>query len=114
LLKKTTLWNAHCPTFAQFKAAIHGFFQNLVARHAQLATLVTDQFRFISAPEVGILKAYGYMMVEGISVRAISRLTGTSKTTILKLLEDTGQACARFQSVARRGLHCRRVQVDEL
>jgi IS1 family transposase len=54
------------------------------------------------------------MMVEGMSVRAISRLTGVSKTTILKLLEDAGEACARFQSAVLQGLHCRRVQVDEL
>jgi transposase len=53
-LKKTTLWNEHYPTFAQFKAAINGFFQNLGACHAQLATLITDRFRFIGAPKVGI------------------------------------------------------------
>ena len=53
-LKKTTLWNEHYPTFAQFKAAIDGFFQKLGACHAQLATLITDRFRFIGIPKVGI------------------------------------------------------------
>ena len=31
-------------------------------------------------------------MAEGVSLRAISRLTGASKNTITKLLEDAGQA----------------------
>ena len=53
-LKKTTLWNEHYPTFAQFKAAIDGFFQNLGACHAQLTTLITDRCRFIGAPKLGI------------------------------------------------------------
>jgi transposase len=29
LLKKTTPWNEHYPTFVDFRAAIDGFFQNL-------------------------------------------------------------------------------------
>jgi transposase len=49
-LKKTTLWNEYYPTFAQFKAAIDGFFQTLGDYRAQLASLITDRFRFIGAP----------------------------------------------------------------
>ena len=37
------------------------------------------------------------MMVEGVSLRAISRMTGASKNTIVKLLEDTGEAFADYQ-----------------
>lgn len=50
-LKKTTLWNQHYATFAQFKAAIDGFFQKLDGWHAQLVSLLTERFRFIGAPK---------------------------------------------------------------
>ena len=56
-LKKTTPWNEYYPTFAQFKAAIEGFFQNLGAYHDQLVSLITDRFRFIGAPESQIPQA---------------------------------------------------------
>ena len=35
-LKMTTLWNKHCPTFADFKAAIDGLFRNLGSCDQQL------------------------------------------------------------------------------
>lgn len=54
------------------------------------------------------------MMVEGMSIRAISRLTGASKNTVVKLLRDVGQACAEYQDKALRGLTCKRLQVDEI
>lgn len=54
------------------------------------------------------------MMVEGMSLRAISRLTGASKNTIVKLLEDAGQACAEHQDRAFRELPCKRIQLDEI
>jgi len=54
------------------------------------------------------------MMVEGVSIRAIARLTGTSKNTIVKLLRDTGQACAEYQDKTLRNLTCKRLQLDEI
>jgi IS1 family transposase len=54
------------------------------------------------------------MMVEGVSIRSISRLTGASKNTVVKLLADAGQACLEYQSAALRNLPCKRVQVDEV
>ncbi|MDD4617149.1 MAG: IS1 family transposase [Alphaproteobacteria bacterium] len=54
------------------------------------------------------------MMVEGMSIRAISRLTGASKNTIAKLLVDAGKACAEYQDGVFRKLSCRRLQVDEI
>ena len=54
------------------------------------------------------------MMVEGVSIRAISRMTGASKNTIVKMLADAGQACAEYQDTNLRGLICKRVQVDEI
>lgn len=54
------------------------------------------------------------MMVEGNSIRAISRMTGASKNTIVKLLADAGRAFAAYQDAALRDLKCQRVQVDEI
>src|ERR1700730_10769587 len=54
------------------------------------------------------------MMVEGVSIRAISRMTGASKNTIAKLLEDAGDAFSVYQDQAFRGLTCKRLQLDEI
>jgi len=54
------------------------------------------------------------LMVEGMSLRAISRTTGASKNTIVKLLEDAGKAFSDYQDRTLRGLRCKRVQVDEI
>ena len=37
------------------------------------------------------------MMVEGMSLRAITRMTGASKNTIVKLLDDAGEAFTDYQ-----------------
>ena len=52
------------------------------------------------------------MMVEGVSIRAISRMTGASKNTIAKLLEDAGEAFSDYQDRKLRNLSCKRLQVD--
>lgn len=54
------------------------------------------------------------MMVEGMSIRAITRLTGVSKNTVAKFLVDAGQACADYQDRTLRNLSCKRIQVDEI
>ncbi len=54
------------------------------------------------------------MMVEGVSIRAITRLTGVSKNTVVKLLRDAGQACSEYQDKALRNLTCKRLQLDEI
>jgi IS1 family transposase len=51
---------------------------------------------------------------EGMGVNATARVTGKSKTTILKLLADVGEACALYQDRVMRNLKCARVQVDEI
>ena len=53
------------------------------------------------------------MMAEGVSLRAITRLTGTSRTTLIKLLEDAGEAFSEYQDRTLRNLPCKRLQVDE-
>ena len=54
------------------------------------------------------------MMAEGVSIRAITRLTGISKNTVAKLIEDAGQAFSEYQDRAFRNLTCKRLQVDEI
>jgi IS1 family transposase len=54
------------------------------------------------------------MMVEGVSIRAITRMTGVSKNTVAKLLADAGNACLDYQDRALRNLPCKRIQADEI
>jgi len=54
------------------------------------------------------------MMAEGVSLRAITRLTGVSKNTLAKLIEDAGQAFSDYQDRMFRNLPCKRIQVDEI
>jgi IS1 family transposase len=53
-------------------------------------------------------------LVEGSSINATVRMTGTSKPTILKLLAQVGKACDEYQDRTLRGLTCRRIQCDEI
>lgn len=54
------------------------------------------------------------LLVEGMSMRATSRVADVSINTVTKLLIDTGAACAEFQDKALRKLNCKRVQCDEI
>jgi len=54
------------------------------------------------------------LIIEGMSLRSISRTTGASKNTIVKLLEDAGEAFSDYQDRTLRGLTCQRIQVDEI
>ena len=54
------------------------------------------------------------MMVEGVSLRSISRLTGASKNTVAKMLEDAGKAFTEYQMAALVNLPSLRIQVDEI
>jgi IS1 family transposase len=53
-------------------------------------------------------------MVEGNSLRSVSRMTGNSLVTILKLLADFGSVCAEYHNALVRGVNARRVQCDEI
>ncbi len=54
------------------------------------------------------------LLVEGASLRSITRITGKSINTVTKLLVDAGRACDAYQNRALRSLTCKRVQVDEI
>ena len=54
------------------------------------------------------------LMMEGTSVRAISRLTGLHIETILSLMLTAGEKCQHLLDTRIRGLHPNLVQADEL
>lgn len=54
------------------------------------------------------------LLVEGMSMRAVSRVVGCSINTVTKLLEEVGFACNLYQSEHLRNLQCKRVQCDEI
>ncbi|MDQ3564814.1 MAG: hypothetical protein M3436_11945 [Pseudomonadota bacterium] len=53
-------------------------------------------------------------MVEGMSIRAIARMTGASKKTIVKLLAEAGKSIHRVPDQVFRNLTCKRIQCDEV
>lgn len=53
-------------------------------------------------------------LVEGASIRSISRMTGVARNTIATLLLDAGRACAAYQDKALRNLKAERIQCDEI
>ena len=54
------------------------------------------------------------LLVEGMSMRAITRLTGVSINTVTKLLADVGMACNFYQAQTLVNLPCKMVQADEI
>ncbi len=54
------------------------------------------------------------VLCEGMGINATTRVTGVSKNTVLKLLADAGEACAKYQDEAMQGLNLKHVQVDEI
>jgi|SRR5712664_1810499 len=55
-----------------------------------------------------------HLLCEGSSIRAVTRLTGASKNTVIKLMIDAGKACAAYHDEHVRSLTTKRVQVDEI
>jgi IS1 family transposase len=54
------------------------------------------------------------LLVEGMSMRAVTRITGVSINTVTKLLEDVGMACNFYQAQTLVNLPCKTVQCDEI
>lgn len=54
------------------------------------------------------------MLCEGSSIRAIERITGVNRNTIMSLGLRVGTACKAIMDEKMRGLTCKQVQVDEI
>ena len=54
------------------------------------------------------------MLVEGSSMRSVSRVLGISINTVSKLLVDAGKACAEYHDQAVRNVHVNSIQCDEI
>ena len=53
-------------------------------------------------------------LVEGNSIRSIERMTDTHRDTVMRLLVEAGDGCAKLLDVRMRDLTCRRLQCDEI
>jgi IS1 family transposase len=69
-----------------------------------------DMRKLASADRARIL----HLLCEGMSIRAITRLTGASKNTVAKLLVDAGKACMAYHDQFVRRVEASRIQVDEI
>lgn len=54
------------------------------------------------------------LLCEGNAVRAVERITGVEKKTILRLLVQVGQGCERFLEETVKGVEVEDVQADEV
>lgn len=54
------------------------------------------------------------MLAEGNSIRAIERMTGIHRDTIMRLGVRVGEACAKIHDDKMRGLNCKNIEVDEV
>jgi len=54
------------------------------------------------------------MLAEGSSIRAIERITGIHRDTIMRLGIRVGQACDQIMDEKMRNLNCRHIEVDEI
>ena len=52
-------------------------------------------------------------LIEGCSIRATSRMTGVHKTTILKVLKETGKRCQSEMDQRLRNIECEAVECDD-
>lgn len=55
-----------------------------------------------------------HLLVEGMSMRAASRISGAAMDTVVKLLVDAGKACAEYHDKHVKDVQARRVQCDEI
>jgi len=55
-----------------------------------------------------------HLLCKGSSIRAVTRLTGASKNTVIKLMIGAGKACVWYHDAGVRNLKSRRIQVDEI
>jgi IS1 family transposase len=75
-----------------------------------LTRLLVTVNRLSDSRRAAIIRA----LVEGNSIRAAARLTGTAKATVLKLLVELGEFCSIYQDHMLRNLNSTRIEADEI
>jgi hypothetical protein len=53
-------------------------------------------------------------LAEGMSIRAVERMTGIHRDTIMRLGVRVGQGCTALLNQKMHGLNCRTLQLDEI
>lgn len=53
-------------------------------------------------------------LVECNSLAAVTRITGTAKGTVLRILAEVGEACAAYHDEHMKNLPCKAIQLDEV
>src|SRR5437870_7027783 len=72
---------------------------------------VIDMANVLSADkQIAVIGA----LAEGSSIRAIERLTGVHRDTIMRLGVRVGEGCAKLLDAKMRNLPCQRLQLDEI
>ena len=54
------------------------------------------------------------VLCEGNSIRSTARITNTAINTVVNLLRNVGDACAKYQDMHLRNLPCKTIQCDEI
>lgn len=74
----------------------------------------TDSEDFMNKLDAATRAQILHLLCEGQSIRAITRVTGASKNTVIKLLVDAGKACMAFHDANVQDVNAKRIQVDEI
>ena len=53
-------------------------------------------------------------LAEGVSIRAVERITGVHRDTVMRLGVKVGTACQQLISEKMNGLNSSRIEVDEI
>lgn len=54
------------------------------------------------------------VLCEGNSIRSTARITNSSINTVVKLLQQVGAACMKYQDSVMHNLTCKNIQCDEI
>ncbi len=54
------------------------------------------------------------MLCEDSSIRAVERITGVHRDTVMRLAVRVGEACKKIMDDKMRGLSCKQIEVDEI
>jgi len=85
------------------------FNENVLAMPAR-ASILFIMNKLDNQTRVQIVK----VLVDGVGINATCRNVGVAKNTVLKLLAELGEACARYHDENVRNVKAKRIQCDEI